>query len=229
MAPRFWATGRCCSLSRTRSISSAPPERSCARQTEIRATREQAALSGAVSFCSRANFNQQSRVPGGKRASRSIASIGALATKSRHDEKETGQGAARAANNHATPHVDNAVAWAEIETSLQVAKLSILLQMFYFDIGKLFLRFAPDPPALNVIFVVTDLEADLATFRSQHEHMELVLDRAAAIVSPSRNWAEEVYGWGTPEYDATALVTNLRDMFVALGGAANLGRGAPAP
>jgi hypothetical protein len=73
------------------------------------------------------------------------------------------------------------------------------------------------------IFVVTDVEADPAQFRSQHRHLELVLDRAGAIVSPSRDWAKEVYGWGTPQYDAALLVTNLRDMFTALGGAANLG------
>ncbi len=73
------------------------------------------------------------------------------------------------------------------------------------------------------IFVVTEVEANPAQFRSQHRHLELVLDRVGAIISPSRDWVEEVYGWGTPQYDAVALVTNLRDMFAALGGVANLG------
>lgn len=73
------------------------------------------------------------------------------------------------------------------------------------------------------IFVVTNVEEDPSQFRSQHRHLELVLDRAGAIISPSRDWAKEVYGWGTPQYDAVALVTNLRDMFVALGGLANVG------
>jgi phosphatidylserine/phosphatidylglycerophosphate/cardiolipin synthase-like enzyme len=53
------------------------------------------------------------------------------------------------AGNAVMPLVDNAVAWAEIETSVAAANDNILLQLFYFDVGLGFLRFAPDPPALN--------------------------------------------------------------------------------
>jgi hypothetical protein len=73
------------------------------------------------------------------------------------------------------------------------------------------------------IIVVTEVEADPGTFRSRHRRLELILDRAAALVSPSRSWATEVYGWETAGYHAPALLTNLRDIFVALGGSANLG------
>lgn len=53
------------------------------------------------------------------------------------------------AGNSVMPLVDNAVAWAEIETGIAAANDNILLQLFYFDIGLGFLRFDPDPPALN--------------------------------------------------------------------------------
>jgi phosphatidylserine/phosphatidylglycerophosphate/cardiolipin synthase-like enzyme len=76
---------------------------------------------------------------------------------------QTGTVARLAANNRTTILVDNAVAWAEVETSVQAARSSLLLQMFYFDVNNVFLRFNPDPPAPNVATTGVRLEELLLT------------------------------------------------------------------
>ncbi len=106
---------------------------------------------------------------------------------------QTGTVARLAANNRTTILVDNAVAWAEVETSVQAARSSLLLQMFYMDVNNVFLRFNPDPPALNVATTGIRLEELLlAANRATPPIAVRILNRFATPASYPTHTAAEV-------------------------------------
>jgi hypothetical protein len=56
---------------------------------------------------------------------------------------------------------------------------------------------------------VTDVDEDPSLFQSQHQQFDFNFDRLAALVSPSRSWAQEAYGWKTASPDLVRLIKNI--------------------
>jgi hypothetical protein len=72
------------------------------------------------------------------------------------------------------------------------------------------------------VFVDTPVAADPSIFQSAHLRREVHLDRLAEIMSPTGQWAHDVYGWGTTTYDSSLLLGNIGDVITAFGGRAVL-------
>lgn len=129
---------------------------------------------------------------------------------------QTGTVARLAANNHTTILVDNAVAWAEVETSVQTARSSLLLQMFYFDVTKVFLRFSPDPPAPNVATTGIRLEELLLTANRATPPVSVrILNRFATGTPTSypTHTAEKVRTFFTDHAPNTVAVRDFKTSF----------------
>jgi hypothetical protein len=88
------------------------------------------------------------------------------------------------AGNSVTLLVDNDVAWAEVEARVDAADDNILLQMFYLDVGSVFLRFTPDPPAPNVATTGSRLENLLLTVNRRTPPIDVRLMIRDAVPAP---------------------------------------------
>jgi phosphatidylserine/phosphatidylglycerophosphate/cardiolipin synthase-like enzyme len=88
------------------------------------------------------------------------------------------------AANAVTLLIDNEVAWAQVEAGVVAASSNILLQMFYLDVGLVFLRFNPDPPALNVPTTGVRLEDLLLTVNRRTPPIEVRLMIRDAVPAP---------------------------------------------
>jgi len=78
--------------------------------------------------------------------------------------------------------IDNAEAWRQLRDEVDGAQTSIHLQLFYFDIGKVFLAFSPDPPALGAPTAGTRLEDRLIAVNTGATDAEVrLLIRSASL------------------------------------------------
>lgn len=66
-------------------------------------------------------------------------------------------------NNTLQPTIDNVQAWQALHAAVAGASKELALQLFYWDIGQLFLTFDPDPPSIGTPTTGTRLEDDLVT------------------------------------------------------------------
>jgi phosphatidylserine/phosphatidylglycerophosphate/cardiolipin synthase-like enzyme len=66
-------------------------------------------------------------------------------------------------NNTIDPMIDNAAAWSAVHTAIAGAAHELALQLFFFDVGFVFLVFTPDPPTIGTPTVGVRLEEDLVT------------------------------------------------------------------
>jgi phosphatidylserine/phosphatidylglycerophosphate/cardiolipin synthase-like enzyme len=64
-------------------------------------------------------------------------------------------------DNLVEPQIDNGAAWTALRTAVVGAAHEIALQLFYFDLGFVYLTFTPDPPPVATPTVGTRLEQDL--------------------------------------------------------------------
>lgn len=68
-------------------------------------------------------------------------------------------------DNSVQPLIDNAAAWEALHQAVAAANHEILLQLFFFDVTKVFLGFNPDPPAQGSPTQGARLEEDLIAAR----------------------------------------------------------------
>jgi phosphatidylserine/phosphatidylglycerophosphate/cardiolipin synthase-like enzyme len=66
-------------------------------------------------------------------------------------------------NNTVQPMIDNATAWKALDAAVTGATKELALQLFYWDIGQVFLAFSPDPPSVGTPTAGARLEDDLVT------------------------------------------------------------------
>ncbi|HEX2442263.1 MAG TPA: DUF6603 domain-containing protein [Methylomirabilota bacterium] len=73
--------------------------------------------------------------------------------------------------------------------------------------------------ALRVLGIVEvePVEADPATFTTQHVHRAIKLDRLVALLTDPRHWLELAYGWGTDHPTLERLLERLFQLAVTLG------------
>jgi hypothetical protein len=67
-----------------------------------------------------------------------------------------------------------------------------------------------------------DMPADTANYQTAHERLSFHPERIGSLLSPSRDWAGETYGWGTNAPDLDHLLGNIGDVLLGLGGTAFL-------
>jgi hypothetical protein len=105
------------------------------------------------------------------------------------------------------------LAKTQLDTELLPRLLDFLIVVFlerYYYLPYQLLKLAG-------IISVESVAADPVTYQTGHTRRTLRFDLLSALLTPHGSWAQQVYGWGTPQQDIPTLMQNIGDVLTALG------------